>query len=434
MRILFYNPAPSQRRYTPFEALRGSPFFRRPNYDALRLAHLSQGHDFAYSDEHIEGIADISPDIVVVHTPLNLARYVETFVKERWDEGVTTICYGSYPTLFPREAKAFFTSAVVGDIASVWKNILTDHKRKTLAGVYTSNKITHFDVDRQLESKYGFTPFFSQIRTSYGCHCTDENKDYCYENTLYKHPARWSIDKSVEAISQLKRKAVFVLDDDFLFDTKYGIRLLERSWRYKKMWIFQTTSEIFKRPDILPLLRDDGVRIIYLKEDWLGRDLLENLHNPDYVKEKEYQVSMIHNFRITVGCKIRLGFEGEDYKFYHQLQKFLVKLRIDIIELAVQTPLPGTMTHRAYSMKKQIVSDMSLYDQWMPVVNMPGMAPQAQYSMMEWLRDRFYSWDSIMLRNIVVSPRLGFYNTVFFYLIPNLSYRSNFLEKVGYPP
>ncbi len=434
MRILFYNPAPSQRRYTPFEALRGSPFFRRPNYDALRIAHLSKGHEFAYADEHIEGIPDISPDVVVVHMPLNLARHVETFVKDRWDEDVATICFGSYPTLFTRQAKPFFTSTVVGDIGSVWKDILNDYRKKTLAPIYTSDRISHFDVDRHLESKFGFTPFFSQMRTTYGCHCTNENKDFCYENILYRQAARWNIDSAVKEVSNIKRKAIFVLDDDFLSDLRYGIRLLERCWQYKKMWIFQTTGKLFDRPKLLPILRDDGVRIIYLKEDWLGRDLLECLDNPEYQKEKEYQVGLIHNARITVGCKIRLGFEGEDYKFYHQLQKLLIRLRIDIIELAVQTPLPGTVTHEKYSAKKQIASDLSLYDQWMPVVNVPGMAPQAQYSMMEWLRDRFYSWDSIMLRNIVVSPRLGFYNTVFFYLIPNLSYRSNFLEKVGYPP
>ena len=70
----------------------------------------------------------------------------------------------------------------------------------------------------------------------------------------------------------------------------------------------------------------------------------------------------------------------------------------------------------------------------MPVVKLPGTTPKDLYAQMEWLRDRFYSWDSILTRNVVVSPQLGVYNTIFFYLIPNLSFRNNFLEKVGYPP
>ena len=433
MRILFYNPAPSQRRFTPFEAMRGSPFFRRPNYDALRLAYLSKGHDFIYFDEHIEAQPDITADIVVCHVPLNLARHIEN-LSTQWQEAAAIICYGTYATLFPNDCKTFCASTVIGDIAAVWKQILNDYREKNLKAVYESDRITHFNVERRFESKFGFSPFISQLRTSYGCHCTDDNKDYCSENSMYKTTARWNLKKAVEAVSQIRRKAVYVLDDDFLSDTEYGVRLLEKCWRYKKMWIFQTTSAIFDSPDILPVLRDDGVRIIYLKEDWLGRNLLQNLSNEDYVKEKEFQVNMIHNHRITAGCKIRLGFEGEDHKAYQRLMKFLVKTRIDVIELAVQTPLPGTKTYRAYADNDQIARDLSLYDQWMPVVNIPGIAPQAMYSMMEWLRDSFYSWDSIMLRNIIVSPRLGFYNTIFFYLLPNISYRSNFLEKVGYPP
>jgi len=434
MKILFYDPAPSQRRYTPFEALRGSPFFRRPNYDAMRLSWLSRNHDFLYVDEHIEACPDIMPDLVVVHVPLNLARYVENLVISKWGKEVPTVCYGAYPTIFPDQTGEFCTSVVVGDIAAVWNTILVDLKKNRLASTYTADRIKHFSIDRRIEARFGFTPFFSQIRTSYGCHCTDEHRDFCYESILYKNPARWSIEKTAEGIAQVRRKAVFVLDDDFLSDLDYGMHLLDRCWRYKKMWTFQTTGKIFDNPELFPRLRDDGVRIIYLKEDWIGRELKDNLDNKSYVKEKEYQVSTIHNCRITVGCKMRLGYPGEDHTFYQRLLKFLIKLRIDIIELAVQTPLPGTRTHEDYLAKEQVMRDLTLYDQWMPVVNTPGMAPQALYSAMELLRDRFYSWDSIMQRNIIVSPRLGFYNTFFFYLIPNLSYRSNFLEKVGYPP
>ena len=434
MRILFYNPAPSQSRFTPFEAIRGSPFFRRPNYDALRLAHLSKRHEFTYCDEHIETLPYVEPDLIVIHVPLNLARHVENLVASKWPEAKAIIGYGSYPTLFPKESKNFCTSVVIGDVAAVWNIILNDFAEHKLAAVYRSDTVNSFAVDRHFENKFGFTPFYSQLRTSYGCHCTDENKDYCYESVLYKNPSRWNLEKATEAVGDTRRKALYVLDDDFLYDMDYGIRLLEKCWRYKKMWVFQTTNEIFKHPKIFPVLRDDGVRIIYLKEDWFGRNVLKDIENDEYAREKEYHINMIHNHRITVGCKIRLGFEGENMKAYQRLMKFLVKLRVDIIELAVQTPLPGTKTYRRYENKNQILHDLSLYDQWMPVVNIPGMAPQAVYSKMEWLRDSFYSWDSIMLRNIIVSPRLGFYNTIFFYLLPNISYRSNFLEKVGYPP
>ena len=435
MKVLFYNPAPSQRRCTPYEALRGSPFFRTPNYDAMRMGHMLRKDDFMYVDEYIETLSEnIAPDIIVIHVPLNLSRYVENLIASKWKGETCTVCYGAYPTLFPEKTKEMCTSAVNGDICSVWSKIVADFKMNKMAAVYNADRIGHFNVKRKLETKFGFSPFFSQVRTSFGCHCKEEQMDYCPENILYKNTTRWNIYDTADAIASTTRKALFMLDDDFLHDIDYGMRLLEKCWRYKKMWIFQTTGEIFKQPGLFHRLRDGGVRVIYLKEDWLGRELLENLDKETYLKEKEYQIGMIHNCRITVGCKIRLGYEGENTRFYQRLLKFLIRLKVDIIELAVQTPLPGTKTHQSLLRKGKIVQDLSLYDQWMPVVSTPGMAPQALYTNMEWLRDRFYSWDSIMLRNILVSPRLGFYNTIFFYLLPNLSYRSNFLEKVGYPP
>lgn len=433
MRILFYNPSVTQRRFIPFEAIKGSAFFRRPNYDAMRLAYLSSNHDFFYYDEHIEHKPDFIPDVCVVHVPLNLARYVESTIKHKWDKA-QIISFGVFPTLFPKLAKRFSNVVVTGDIVTTWEKILHDYQEKCLTRLYQSNGYSDFNVDRRLETKYGFTPVFSQLRTTFGCQCTAEQKHYCYENILYKNFSRWSTNRIVDEVSRIKRKIIFVLDDDFLSDVNYAIKILERCWQYKKMWIFQSKSTMFDHPTILPLLRDDGVRIIYLKEDWLGTDLMRDIDNKNFVKEKEHQVTMIHNYRIAVGTKLRLGFEGETFKFYKKLLKFLVGIKVDLVEIAAQTPMPKTGVYNRYKKNNQLVKDLTLYDQWMPVVRVPGVNPQALYSWMEWLRDRFYSWDSILLRNILVSPKLGFYNTAFFYLIPNLSYRNNFLERVGYPP
>jgi hypothetical protein len=433
MRILFYQPTATQRRFIPFEAIKGSAFFRRPHYDAMRLSYLSKDHDFLYYDENIEEQPDFVPDLLIVTIPLNLARYVESTVRKRWNKAKIISC-GIFPTLFPQRTKKFSDAVVCGDIASVWEKIIADYQHKNLAHVYTSYDSREFNVDRRLETKYGFTPVFSQLRTSFGCHCHPKQKHYCADRVLYKHSKRWHISKVVDEVSHIKRKVIFVLDDDFLSNVDVAIKMLEKCWRYKKMWIFQTTSNIFNHTHVLPLLRDDGVRIIYLKEDWLGLDLVNSMSNKNFRKNKEHQVSLIHNYRIAVGAKVRLGFEGEDYKFYKKLLKFLVGIKVDLIEIATQTPMPKSNVYNHYEKTGQIVKDLTLYDQWMPVVRTAGVNPQALYSWMEWLRDRFYSWDSILLRNVVVSPKLGFYNTAFFYLIPNLSYRNNFLERVGYPP
>jgi hypothetical protein len=434
MKILYYNPATTQKRYTSYEAIKGSAFFRRPNYDAMRLAFLSREHDFVYYDERIENKPDFDPDLVVANVPLNLSRYVASTIRKTWSNHATVIAYGFFPTLFPENNNHYADSIVIGDIANIWHLILKDVQDKKLKKIYRSNRNDQFNIDRSVESKYGLTPVLSQLRTSFGCNCLKENKDFCYENIIYKKTVYWDIRDAVNEVAAIKRKVVFLRDDDFFHDLDHTMSFLDRCWRYKKMWICQSTGQIFKYPRIFSRIRDYGIRIIHMKEDWLGHNLVDKIDNQAFIKEKKRHAGMLHNNRIACGLLLRLGFEGENFSFYQKLLKFLTKIKIDMVKMRVQTPIPGTQLYNKYIAEGFIAKDLTLYDQWMPIVQIQGITPQALYSWMEWLRDRFYSWDSILYRNASVSPRLGVYNTMLFNLLPNLSYRNNFLEKVGYPP
>lgn len=434
MRILFYNPATTQKRYTSYEAIKGSAFFRRPNYDAMRLAYLSKKHDFKYYDERIENKPDFNADLVIANVPLNLSRYVASTIRQNWSHNTKVISYGFFPTLFPNLNKKFADSIVVGDIANIWQKILIDTEHNRLSKFYRSNRKDQFSIDREAEAKYGLTPALSQLRTSFGCACIKKNRDFCYENIIYKKIVQWDINEAVNEVSRIKRKIVFLRDDDFFHDLNYAVKFLDRCWRFKKKWICQSTGKLFASPDVFPLLRENGIRIIHLKEDWLGQNLVRKIDDSKFLKTKKRQIGLLHNNRIACGLLLRLGFEGENFTFYQKLLKFLTKIKIDMVKMTVQTPMPNTPSYRQYKNEGFIAQDLTLYDQWMPVVQIPGMTPQALYSWMEWLRDRFYSWDSILYRNVSVSPKLGVYNTMLFNLLPNLSYRNNFLEKVGYPP
>jgi len=132
MKILFYNPATTQKRYIAYEAIKGSAFFRRPNYDAMRLQYLSKDHDYYYYDERIEEKPDYTPHLVVVNVPLNLSRYIESTIRRMFPGPTKIVGYGFYPTLFPTRMKKACDSVVIGDIANIWKTILADAQRKKL--------------------------------------------------------------------------------------------------------------------------------------------------------------------------------------------------------------------------------------------------------------------------------------------------------------
>ncbi|MEO0124631.1 MAG: hypothetical protein ABIL69_11590 [candidate division WOR-3 bacterium] len=435
MKILFYYPVSSAKRFEPLIAIKGSAFFRRPNYDAMRLAYLSKNCDFYYFDERTEEKPEITPDIIVFPIPLTLAYYTQTLAQKYHEIGVKTVAYGVYPSLFLAEAKKYFDVVVRGDITAVWEKILNDYKNNEIADVYEAGEArVSFRTYREYEKKYGLTPIISQLRTSYGCFCSNEFKDYCFESVIYKKDQFWDPKEVYYEVSRLQRKMIYLMDDDFLHNLDYACEILRECWRLKKMWIFQTKGSFFKYPRFMNFLKEHGVRIIYLKEDWLGNNLSNDIYRREFTKQKEYEVNMIHGSRMTVGAKIMLGFEGENAKFFRDFLKFLFNIKLDFVEIAVRTPLPFTETYKKLEKSKRVNKDLSLYDRWMPVVRLEGIAQNELYNWLELLRDSFYSWETILRRLILVAPQLGFYNTMFFYLIPNLSYRDNFLEKVGYPP
>jgi len=434
MKILYFNPAPEQKRYMQYQALRGSTFFRRPNYDAMRLAAVCKDDQFIYYDERIEDKPDIIPDVVVVNVPLYLSKYIPNAVRGIRGRKSRIIWHGFYPTIFPHQSRKHADAVVVGDIVNIWSTIARDLRNQKLASIYRSNQNHVFDTDRRIEERNGLTPVLSQIRTSFGCTCDMHNKDFCQENIMYKDPVHWNLDSAICDIASIKRKIVLIRDDDFLADSDYALNFLDRCWRYKKMWIFRSGKKIFSDPHILTHLQDLGVRIIYLKENWLSDGIHTYIDDKDFWYTKQRQISMLHQKRIACGCLLRLGQEGETFGFYNKLLRHLIRSKIDFIKVRVHMPIPRTSLYQRFRRKGMITTDTASYNQWTPVLQYPTLSSDDLYTWMEWLRDRFYSWDSILFRNIFVSTHLGLYNSFFFYLIPNLSFRNNFLEKVGYPP
>lgn len=434
MKILFHNPVPAARRRVPLQAIKGSAFFRQPVYDAMRLKYLSAGHEFHYYDEQLQERPVYEPDLVVVHLPLNLCRYAETSLRKIWGKEPVIICYGLYPTLFPDETRAFADVVVQEDIAASWKAILSDYRKKSLRSVYRGGTGASFRVERSIENQYGMTRILTQLRTSLGCSCAADHRDYCAESILYPTRQEWPVRDVIAEIARLPKKVVDILDDDFLHDPERAREILDRSWRYKKNWLIRTGNRLFETPHILDALQEDGIRIIHMKEEWLGNDLARRIDNRAFVNQKSQEVSRVHHHRIALGARIRIGFPGETLEYFQRLARFLTDLKIDTAEFVIRTPLPRTPTYEAISARDGMVTDLTVYDLWNPVVRLDGMQLQELYTNSEWLRDRFYSWDAIVTRTVRVSQRLGLYNTILFNLVPNLSYRGNFLEKVGFPP
>lgn len=343
MRFVYLCPASAAARYLPGMALKGATLFRLADYQAMRLASITApSDDFIYLDERVEEIEMPSgTDLVVMPVTAPAVNRAFELSQQLTGSGLKIIFFGDYPTLKPKVCSNFATSVVRGDITSVWPSILKDIKRNRLKKLYRANNHVSFKVDRRSEDKMGLFRHLAQLYTSFGCTCADEFGGYCSERILYPEVVSMSTSDILTTVSTINKKVIWLKDDDALYDLDRAERLFRQAWSFKKEWIIQTSHRLFERPGFLWLLKEAGVRIIFLKQDWLRTDRITDADDrTEWLKQKRREVDEIHFNRILVGAKVRLEvkeWQRFDAKAFYRM---LFGLHIDFLEFSVPTPIP----------------------------------------------------------------------------------------------
>lgn len=437
MRFAYLSLAPPNKKYVDGLAYKGATFFRLPDYDAMRLSRLSAGlGDFIYVDERVEDArtppgTDLA--VIPVHAPV-VNRAFE-LAKQLQGQGITVVMFGRYATLKPRSCARHCNALVRGDPTAVWADIVGDVRNKRLRPVYEGSGMVSFDVDRRWEDKLGMFPLMAQLHTTVGCTCSGTERAYCVHGVYNPDVKTMDQNEAIAAVAAIRKKIVWLLDDDAFFDPARAEFFFRHVWQFRKQWIVQASERVFVRPGLLRVLRDSGVRIIILKEDWMPFQLLLEWRNaPQLLKQKRRQVDAIHHRRILAGARIRLDLKAGQTFNPWELHDVLRGLRVDFVELSMTTPIAGSPKYQELKRRGQLATENpDLYNRHNPVVR-TSLSPDALVDLAETFRDRFYSWDGIITRCAKTFSRVGIYNTILFNLSTNLAYRENHLEHAGFPP
>ncbi|MEO0226073.1 MAG: hypothetical protein ABIL05_03875, partial [candidate division WOR-3 bacterium] len=319
MKFVYIYPVVPTKRFVDGMALKGATLFRLADYDAMRLGHcLKSKIEYLYLDERVEKADPPSgTDLVII--PVNPPAIGRAFEisSHLLKQGLKVLFFGSYPTLRPKLCARYASAIVRGDVTSVIREVIEDMSRNRLKKWYYANRNLSFDVDRVWEDKPGMFPYLSQLRTSFGCSCESGYADFCNEKVLYPEIVSLHEDLIVKSIAGIKKKIIWLQDDDIFYDLNRARYFFKKIWQFKKEWIVQASSRIFLNRDLLLTLSDAGVRIIILKEDWLPcRLFLDSDRMVEVIKLKRRQIDEIHHHRILAGAKIRFDTDlGKSFNF-----------------------------------------------------------------------------------------------------------------------
>jgi len=369
------------------------------------VANFLSPQEFSYFDERIERFEEERlGEFVFLYTPFFVPfERIREIAHQLEGKGKRVILFGPLISKKPEMAGEF--SHIRGSLLNIFPEVKEDCLAGRLGERYDADFNPIYLPPRWDLRIPGMEANFHFINFILGCRCPEEMRPFCSQAIYYRDRVKKrGKEEILGEVVTLPYKRIFLLDDDISSDRNYYYDIFSSLWQFRKEWVVNASKACLKEIDFLRFLGKVGVRILYLREDFLTSEEIYSL-NQELVKEKRWGVKRIQSERILVGIRIALFLKPD--VDYEPIFRHLVEIDPDFIEIL-------------------FFQDSEIF---YPVYH-PLLTPKEPL----WLKASFYSVRAIVSRLLKRPRRVGLYTTLFYSLPLNLSYRQNFLEGIPYPP
>lgn len=391
MNILLIAPAAGNwRRIGQRKAFNGKAF-RFSMLSLLSVAALSpRKATVRIVDEQVEEVPDSPVDLVGITAMTAVApRAFELCARFR-AQGIPVVMGGYHATLNPEEALQHADAVVVGPAYGAWEQVCADVEEGRLQRVYHGNPDGEIPVHlpRHLLAKDRYVTVSSTFATL-GCR---NRCRFCSIHPFHggRRCARPVKDVAAEVAAFPDRFFVFV-DDNLTQDRAYALELSRALAPFGKRWVVQASIEIARDPELLTAMRDAGCLGVFVGLESFNVDALHQ-SDKDFNRPQQYReaVRAFHQHGMYVEAGVIVGFDADDVTVFRNTLDMLDWVGVDVIQLSILTPLPGTALYEA--MKGRITdSDWSHYDYRHVVFTPQRMKADELQAGADWLIRSFYS-------------------------------------------
>ena len=222
--------------------------------------------------------------------------------------------------------------------------------------------------DREAVAQYrdGYNYIFHEkcaiVKTSFGC---SFRCDFCFcvaitRGKYFERP----IADVVDEIGEIKEKNIFIVDDNFLFNTariREFARLIQERGIRKRYILFGRADYIVKNEDVILLLKEIGLTAVFVGIESFRQEDLRNYNKKTSVELNENAVRILESNGLECYSGIVVGMDWAKEDF-DGLIKWLNRFQHPIINLQPVTPMPGTPL--AARMKGQTNLPQEEYAKW----------------------------------------------------------------------
>ncbi|MBU7012963.1 MAG: B12-binding domain-containing radical SAM protein [Theionarchaea archaeon] len=341
------------------------PMFRIPPHGLAVLAGAASnsGHDMRITDENFEEInINSDADIIAISimTPSAMRGYqIADKFKEK---GKKVIIGGVHATVLPEEAKSHAHSVVVGEADHIWPKILDDIKNGKLKEFYHPERISDLDTVPRPRLDLCRKNYAKEDLLQVGRGCLF-NCDFCSVSKIFGKKYRHkSVPRIIEEIKSLKTKHFWFVDDNIGIDTTFTKELFRELAPLNVRWSSQASVVIAQDDELLKLAAESGCTALFIGFESPDQQSLKSIHKPHVAKTYKDVVKKLHDYGIFVLGAFIFGFDNEDKTCFQKTIDFIQYCEIDLVQMSVLTPYPGTrLFEKMIQQKRMLHYDWSKY-------------------------------------------------------------------------
>lgn len=389
-------------------------------------------------DEQVDDIPwEEAFDLVGITCMTALANRAYEIASEFRKKGIPVILGGTHPSFCPEEVLKHADAVVVGDAEGIWKEVIEDLRLGKVKGIYKNKFPVELKGIKPPPRELLNSGNYGTIQAAQATRGCSNKCDFCSVAAFHNQTQRCRpVNEVYKEIAAIPDKFFIFVDDNLTADRDYAKELFKALVPLKKKWITQSTLSITEDEEFVKLAAEAGCIGLFVGLETFKSENLDSI-NKSFNKVEQYRksIKLLHSYGIGVEAGIVFGFDNDTSDVFKNTLKTLDRLEVDVIQVSIFTPLPGTP--RFTSMKNRIIDyNWSNYDFHNVVFTPDKMNVEELKAGHDWVTNRFYSPLRIVKRLLKHLMRPGGFKTIYYVAALNLAYLGRVLHWniKGYDP